>query len=95
MVRIRTLVLVRWQQVAHEPRSEDHVPPPGAVIAGKRKLADARDEPQYGERVPYVIPVRAKGAKLAEVALDPASFLAERSVFGCQSATMLIMPIHL
>ena len=56
---------------------EKGVPPPGAVIAGQRKEKDERDDVQYGERVPYVIPERT-GRKLAECALGPLDFLADR-----------------
>ncbi|EAT92185.2 hypothetical protein SNOG_00690 [Parastagonospora nodorum SN15] len=41
-------------------------PPPGALIATKRMLADPRTEPQYGERVPYIVITGAPGARLID-----------------------------
>ena len=45
--------------------------PPGALIATKRMLKDPRTEPQYGERVPYVVIAGAPGAKLWERCVEP------------------------
>ena len=45
--------------------------PPGALIASKRMLADARTEPQYGERVPYVVVAGAPGARLVDRCVAP------------------------
>jgi len=46
-------------------------PPPGALIATKRMLADPRAEPQYGERVPYVVITGAPGARLIDRCVSP------------------------
>ncbi|KAL8413048.1 hypothetical protein RB596_009552 [Gaeumannomyces avenae] len=46
-------------------------PPPGALISTKRMLKDARAEPQYGERVPYVVVTGAPGARLADRCVPP------------------------
>ncbi|KAF2723681.1 hypothetical protein K431DRAFT_282779 [Polychaeton citri CBS 116435] len=46
-------------------------PPPGALIATKRMLRDPRLEPQYGERVPYVVIAGAPGARLFERCVEP------------------------
>ncbi|EME86508.1 uncharacterized protein MYCFIDRAFT_131051 [Pseudocercospora fijiensis CIRAD86] len=46
-------------------------PPPGALIATKRMLRDPRMEPQYGERVPYVVIAGAPGARLWERCVEP------------------------
>ncbi|KAF2691597.1 hypothetical protein K458DRAFT_425528 [Lentithecium fluviatile CBS 122367] len=46
-------------------------PPPGALIATKRMLADPRTEPQYGERVPYVVITGAPGARLIDRCVSP------------------------
>ncbi|KAK4543375.1 hypothetical protein LTR36_005518 [Oleoguttula mirabilis] len=46
-------------------------PPPGALIATKRMLRDPRAEPQYGERVPYVVIAGAPGARLWERCVEP------------------------
>jgi DNA polymerase zeta len=55
-------------------------PPPGAIIATKRMLRDPRAEPQYGERVPYVVIAGAPGARLWERCVEP-----ERLVFDPQA----------
>ena len=46
-------------------------PPPGALIATRRMLRDPRTEPQYGERVPYVVIAGAPGARLFERCVEP------------------------
>ncbi|GAB7351860.1 hypothetical protein MBLNU459_g2414t1 [Dothideomycetes sp. NU459] len=50
-------------------------PPPGALIATKRMLRDPRLEPQYGERVPYVVIAGAPGARLFERCVEPERLL--------------------
>jgi DNA polymerase zeta len=50
-------------------------PPPGALIATKRMLADPRAEPQYGERVPYVVMTGAPGARLIDRCVSPETLL--------------------
>ncbi|KAJ4486146.1 hypothetical protein J3R30DRAFT_3444599 [Lentinula aciculospora] len=50
-------------------------PPPGVAVAAKRTLLDPGDEPQYGERVPYVIARGEPGSKLVDRATDPLEFL--------------------
>jgi len=51
--------------------SEKGVPPPGAVVATRKMLADKRAEPQHAERVPYIISQGAPGAKLNDQAVPP------------------------
>lgn len=51
--------------------SDRGVPPPGALISAKRMIADPRLEPQYGERVPYVVVSGAPGARLVERCVAP------------------------
>ncbi|KAL1959625.1 hypothetical protein VTO42DRAFT_1660 [Malbranchea cinnamomea] len=46
-------------------------PPPGALISAKRMLVDPRLEPQYGERVPYVVVSGAPGARLIDRCVSP------------------------
>ena len=46
-------------------------PPPGALISTKRMLEDPRAEPQYGERVPYVVITGAPGARLIDRCVAP------------------------
>ncbi|CZR64127.1 probable catalytic subunit of DNA polymerase zeta UPR-1 [Phialocephala subalpina] len=51
--------------------SDKGPPPPGALISTKRMLEDARAEPQYGERVPYVVITGAPGARLIDRCVAP------------------------
>lgn len=52
-------------------------PPPGALISSRRMLADPRLEPQYGERVPYVVVTGAPGARLIDRCVAPEALLSE------------------
>lgn len=56
--------------------SDKGVPPAGALISAKKMLQDARAEPQYGERVPYVVITGAPGARLADRSVSPEDLLA-------------------
>ncbi|EFR02511.1 DNA polymerase zeta catalytic subunit [Nannizzia gypsea CBS 118893] len=51
--------------------SDKGAPPPGALISAKRMLEDPRLEPQYGERVPYVVVSGAPGARLIDRCFPP------------------------
>lgn len=51
--------------------SEKGVPPPGALISAKKMLEDARAEPQYGERVPYVVISGPPGSRLIDRCVAP------------------------
>jgi len=55
--------------------------PPGVAVAARRILQDENDEPQHGDRVPYVI-VRSGNphTRLVERAIAPEGFLANRRV---------------
>ncbi|KAF8516147.1 hypothetical protein BU17DRAFT_92979 [Hysterangium stoloniferum] len=55
--------------------SDKGPPPPGAVVAGRRVLQDPNDEPQYGERIPYVIIRGEPGMKLVDRAVPPEELL--------------------
>ncbi|KAF3912680.1 hypothetical protein ABW21_db0203950 [Orbilia brochopaga] len=55
--------------------SEKGMLPPGALISAKKMLADHRAEPQYGERVPYVVVTGAPGARLADRCVPPEELL--------------------
>ncbi|WVR05162.1 hypothetical protein IAU60_002174 [Kwoniella sp. DSM 27419] len=59
--------------------SDKGVPPPGAAVAYRRILKDPRDEPQYAERVPYVVS-NADGRRLIDRARMPEEMLANRSL---------------
>ena len=56
--------------------SDKGAPPAGALISTKRMLEDARAEPQYGERVPYVVITGAPGARLIDRCVAPEDLLA-------------------
>lgn len=45
--------------------------PPGALISTRRMLEDPCAEPQYGERVPYVVITGAPGARLIDRCVAP------------------------
>lgn len=51
--------------------SDKGPPPPGALISTRRMLEDPRAEPQYGERVPYVVIAGAPGARLIDRCVAP------------------------
>jgi DNA polymerase zeta len=55
--------------------SDKGPPPPGALISTKKMLEDARAEPQYGERVPYVVITGAPGARLIDRCVAPEELL--------------------
>lgn len=50
-------------------------PPPGALISTRKMLEDPRSEPQYGERVPYVVVTGAPGARLIDRCVAPETLL--------------------
>ncbi|KAH7345127.1 hypothetical protein B0J17DRAFT_712735 [Rhizoctonia solani] len=57
----------------------DKVPPPPGVTVAARKLAlDPMSEPQYGERVPYVIIRGEPGSRLVDRAVPPEELLKDR-----------------
>lgn len=60
--------------------SDKGPPPPGALIATKRLLQDPRLEPQYGERVPYVVVSGAPGARLIDRCVEPERLLTDGSL---------------
>lgn len=51
--------------------SDKGVPPPGALISMRKMLDDPRAEPQYGERVPYIVIAGAPGARLTDRCVAP------------------------
>ncbi|PHH72803.1 hypothetical protein CDD80_4257 [Ophiocordyceps camponoti-rufipedis] len=50
--------------------------PPGAVVGARRMRLDSRAEPQYGERVPYVVIAGPPGARLMDRCVAPEELLA-------------------
>ncbi|CAE6457952.1 unnamed protein product [Rhizoctonia solani] len=59
--------------------SEKAPPPPGAIVAAKKLALDPMAEPQYGERVPYVIIRGEPGSRLIDRAVPPEELLKDRS----------------
>ncbi|CEQ38813.1 SPOSA6832_00268 [Sporobolomyces salmonicolor] len=57
--------------------SEGRLPPPGAAVATRAMVADPRAEPEYGERVPYVMFQSEPGQKQVDRAIAPDEFLAD------------------
>ena len=55
--------------------SDKGIPPPGALISTKKMLKDPRAEPQYGERVSYVVITGAPGARLVDRCVAPGVLL--------------------
>lgn len=54
----------------------DRGPPPPAAMLSIRKMAiDRRTEPQYAERVPYVVVYGAPGARLIDCIKSPDELL--------------------
>ena len=51
--------------------SDKGPPPPGALISTRKMADDPRIEPQYGERVPYVVIAGAPGARLIDRCVAP------------------------
>lgn len=54
--------------------------PPGAVVAAKRMAADPRAEPQYGERVSYLVIAGPKGSRLVDRCVPPDVFVRNASM---------------
>ncbi|KAK0210432.1 hypothetical protein DFS33DRAFT_1458357 [Desarmillaria ectypa] len=55
--------------------SDQVPPPPGAAVAARRTLLDPYHEPQYGERVPYVISRGPPDTRLVDRAMEPLDLL--------------------
>ncbi|SCV68725.1 BQ2448_846 [Microbotryum intermedium] len=57
--------------------AEGHVPPPGAMVAQRAMKRDPRAEPEYGERVPYILFQSIPGEKQIDHAASPEEFLSD------------------
>ncbi|GAA5834931.1 hypothetical protein JCM11251_002064 [Rhodosporidiobolus azoricus] len=58
--------------------AEGRAPPPGVAVAARAMNLDTRAEPEYGERVPYVIfQASTPGLKQIDRAIAPGDFLAD------------------
>jgi DNA polymerase zeta len=58
--------------------SENGVPPPGAIISARKMMDDPRAEPQYRERVLYVVKAGAPGARLTDRVVSPEEMLKDK-----------------
>ncbi|KAG9323348.1 hypothetical protein KVV02_000930 [Mortierella alpina] len=56
------------------------VPPPGAIVSARRMELDPRSEPQYGERVPYVVVYGDPGARLTDQVVEPKELLKNKDL---------------
>ncbi|KAK9244467.1 hypothetical protein V1506DRAFT_318573 [Lipomyces tetrasporus] len=61
--------------------SEKGLLPPGAMISARRMQEDPRAEPQYGERVPYVVIAGALGSRLVDRCVSPEALLMNDNMF--------------
>ncbi|BGP52794.1 DNA polymerase zeta [Rhodotorula sphaerocarpa] len=57
--------------------AEGRLPPPGAAVATRAMLEDPRAEPEYGERVPYLMFQAEPGQQQVHRAISPEEFLAD------------------
>ncbi|KAK4058006.1 DNA polymerase zeta [Microbotryomycetes sp. JL221] len=57
--------------------AEDRLPPPGAAVAARMMHSDPRGEPEYGERVPYILYQAEPGTPQVDRAVSPQEFLAD------------------
>lgn len=71
----KNLLLV---DLAQRCSSDKVPPPPGVTVAARRLLLDPNDEPQYGERVPYVIIRGQPKSRLVDRAVAPLQLLNNR-----------------
>ncbi|KZT65126.1 hypothetical protein DAEQUDRAFT_677323 [Daedalea quercina L-15889] len=55
--------------------SDKAPPPPGVTVAARRMLEDPNDEPQYGDRIPYVIVRGDPDSRLVDRAASPEELL--------------------
>lgn len=60
--------------------SENGNLPAGALISTKKMLEDPRAEPQYGERVPYVVVTGAPGSRLIDRCVSPETLLQDAQI---------------
>ncbi|KAG5647998.1 hypothetical protein DXG03_007032 [Asterophora parasitica] len=73
--KVSVLDFIFAKEVRMGTYSENGPPPPGVVVAARRMVADPSNEPQYGERIPYVIARGLPGTRLVDRAVDPMDLL--------------------
>lgn len=67
----------RLPMLTRSTRREGRLPPPGAAVAARAMQDDPRAEPEYGERVPYIMFQAEPGQKQVHRAIAPGEFLAD------------------
>lgn len=74
--------------------SDKGPPPPGVAVAARRMAEDPNDEPQYGDRVPYVVARGEPGTRLVDRAIRPEDVLNDPYVLltSCPSPPNLFPP---
>lgn len=91
MSKLKSYLTLQWEKIMSErvslkdfifakavklgTYSEKGIPPPGAFISLEKMKNDIRSEPQYGERVPYVIAYSGPKARLVDCAKSPTDFM--------------------
>ncbi|KAF9396063.1 DNA polymerase zeta [Podila verticillata] len=68
------------KEVRMDRYSEKGVPPPGAIVSARRMELDPRAQPQYGERVPYVVVYGDPGARLTDQVVEPKELLKNKDL---------------
>ncbi|KAF9652022.1 hypothetical protein BDM02DRAFT_3153972 [Thelephora ganbajun] len=71
--------------------SDKGAPPPGAMVAARRRAVDPNDEPQYGDRIAYVITVGETDTRLADRAVPPEDMF-QRQIDGVYYITHVLIP---
>ncbi|KAJ3362364.1 DNA polymerase zeta [Allomyces javanicus] len=77
-VSIRDFVIAK--EVRLGTYSDRVLPPPGAYLAMRKMQRDPRAEPQYAERVPYLVVAGAPGDRLIDQVKCPTSVLHHREL---------------
>ncbi|KAI8818419.1 putative DNA polymerase zeta catalytic subunit [Fimicolochytrium jonesii] len=67
------------KEVKYGTYSEHGREPPGADISRRKLKKDPRAEPEYGERVPYVVKYRGPGHLLVDCSVPPEELLNDRT----------------
>ncbi|KAG0037270.1 DNA polymerase zeta [Podila clonocystis] len=78
--RIPVPDLMFGKEVRMDRYSEKGVPPPGAIVSARRMELDPRAQPQYGERVPYVVVYGDPGARLTDQVVEPKELLKNKDL---------------
>ncbi|KAI8815501.1 hypothetical protein BJ742DRAFT_18942 [Cladochytrium replicatum] len=73
--QVSVMDLIIAKEVKWGSYSSVGVPPPGVMVALKKLQNDVQAEPQYGERIPYVVVDRGPGYRLVDCVMDPEAFM--------------------